>query len=144
MVPSTHTTDAAELQHVVQVILHQQPNSHLEKVLTIAGIGSMGDLLVLSKNQLESSQYDNAGTLTNLTLGEYGKLWSLVLFSAFCKQEGAPMVPGDWNNVTKDQFDEFCMGASWMMVQDLASGTRRHLPSPSTGTSPSTPLSVFK
>ena len=143
MAPSTRTTDAAELQHVVQVVLHQQPASNTEKALTAAGIGSMADMLALSKAQLESLQYGDAGTLTNLTLGEYGKLWSLVLFSAFCKQEGTPMVPGDWSNVTKDQFDKFCTGGNWMLVQDLASGNCRHQLSTSTDTSPSTPLSVF-
>ena len=119
MAPSTRTMDAAELQHVVQVVLHQQPASNTEKALTTAGIGSMADMLALSKAQLESLQYDDSGTMKDLLLGEYGRLWSLVLFSAFRKQEGTPMVPGDWSNVTKDQFDEFRTGGNWMLVQDF-------------------------
>ena len=99
---------AVELKYVVEEVLGQSPGGPIMSALTEIGFTSMATLLTISKSDLTDLKYKNKDdALISLIKGDKGLLWTLKAFAIYQQRQGMTIHPGDWFNVSKDDFDSF-------------------------------------
>ena len=111
------------LKHVLVKVLGQTDSSPIARAISGNNIGSMSELVAMSKDDLYALTYeDDKGKFHSLVHGDYGKLLSLKAYHIFNQREGTPISGENWLNITETMFDEFCIGEDIATVIDQTTG----------------------
>ena len=145
----TRAASEKVLKHVLVKVLGQSESSPPVKAMVHNDIVSMSDLLALSKDDIYALDYeDDQGKLFPLQKGMYNRLWALKAYAIFNQRQGTAISCDEWMSVTKEMFDDFCIGSDIVTVIDQKTGKilpDPSIPSPTQASgSTQTPLENFK